>query len=82
MMVTAEMLTSPAVVTPITLLVVYLLWVFAPGWLLRRELARYARIDAQREYERGHLTEALAPLQSKVSADDVDGIVERYLDKR
>ncbi|ESX51348.1 hypothetical protein X762_04865 [Mesorhizobium sp. LSHC426A00] len=49
---------------------------------MNRELARYARMDAQRDYERGRLAEALAPLEPKVGPGEVDAAIDRYLDGR
>ncbi|RWB87427.1 hypothetical protein [Mesorhizobium sp.] len=46
------------------------------------ENARYARIDARREYERSRLAEALKPLESKVGAHEVEAAIDRYLDRR
>ncbi|MER9579237.1 hypothetical protein NKI78_27020 [Mesorhizobium sp. M0400] len=75
--------TEPTFYVPIGLCVVYVAWrFFAPSFFMKRELARYARMDARREYERGRLAEALAPLEAKVGSGDIEAAIERYLDGR
>ncbi|MFB9983048.1 hypothetical protein ACFSQQ_28635 [Mesorhizobium kowhaii] len=75
--------TNPAVVIPLALCAVYFLWVFfAPGWAMRREIARYERMDVRREYERGRLADALAPLETRIGADETEAAIDRYTDGR
>ncbi|MER8374419.1 hypothetical protein [Mesorhizobium sp. M1406] len=74
---------EPTVYVPLGLCVAYLAWrFFAPSFFMNREVARYARMDAQREYERGKLAEALAPLEPKVGSYEVEAAIDRYLDGR
>ena len=75
--------TEPTFYVPVGLCVAYLAWrFFAPSFFMNRELARYARTDAQREHERGRLGEALAPLEPKVGSSEVEAAIDRYLDGR
>ncbi|MER8536055.1 hypothetical protein NKH61_24555 [Mesorhizobium sp. M1005] len=75
--------TEPTFYVPIGLCVAYVAWrFFAPSFFMKRELARYARMDARREYERGRLAEALAPLEAKVASGEIEAAIERYLDGR
>ncbi|MER9654397.1 hypothetical protein NKJ26_12890 [Mesorhizobium sp. M0152] len=76
-------ITEPTVYVPLGLCVAYVAWrFFAPSFFMSRELARHARIDARRNYERGRLAEALAPLEPRVGASEVDAAIDRYLNGR
>ncbi|UCI08679.1 hypothetical protein [Mesorhizobium sp. B1-1-8] len=77
-----QTLTNPAIMIPLVVCIAWVLWVLAPGWFMRRELARYARMDGRREYERAKLADALTPLAGKAGADEVEAAIERHLDGR
>ncbi|RWG08273.1 hypothetical protein [Mesorhizobium sp.] len=72
-----------AVYVVLGLCVAYVAWrFFSLPIFLSLENARYARMDARREYERSRLAEALKPLESKAGAHEVEAAIERYLDRR
>ncbi|RWL42249.1 MAG: hypothetical protein EOR60_26090 [Mesorhizobium sp.] len=51
-------ITEPTIYVPLALCVAYAAWrFFAPSFFINRELARYARMDAQRESERNRLAD-------------------------